>query len=279
MNTLFDTLMEHHAALRPAWRRPGTRLALLWIGGLALGSFAFMGAGLDLDAAAASAGPSSTHPWGTDHLGRDVLARTFAATSAWAGPAVAAVAVALALGLPTGSAAGWSGGLAANVAHAVARATSSVPPLFWVLAASATHGADRAVLAFAVGVTAAPSVAELVVAHLARQRAEGSLDAALAHGLSPWAALIYGTWVGSAARPLAQLATRLVAQVLVIEATLSYVGGGLGLPQPAPSPGNLIAFDWGYPVSWVATAAPILTLAFTLVALDAVANALADAHD
>jgi len=108
--------------------------------GLLLGAFvlvalvgSFHGSATALDAAPLEP-PSADHPFGTDALGRDLLARTGQGARTSASIALVAVGASLVVAVPLGIAAGWrAGGWFDAVAMRVVETTQVVPPLILVL--------------------------------------------------------------------------------------------------------------------------------------------------
>lgn len=81
--------------------------------------------------------PSAAHWLGTDHLGRDQLARLLEALRVSFGLAVAAASFALLLGLALGLLAAWRSGITERACSLLADAVSSIPALLWVVLVAA----------------------------------------------------------------------------------------------------------------------------------------------
>lgn len=225
---------------------------------------------LAVDPLGASAAPGAAHPLGADHLGRDVLWRLVVGARTLVWPGLGALGVALSLGVPGGLVAGWGAGPAALVADQLIAVISAVPRFVLVLLALSVLGNEPAILAAAAGLCYAPALADELRARVAALRAQGFLTAAEAHGVPLGRLLLGHVLLGGAGDLLRAHALRLSAFVIVLETSLSYLGG-FGVQQPDPSWGNLLAFDWGWPVHPVARLAPAVALWGTLVALSALA--------
>lgn len=251
-----------------------SRAAALWLGLVALAA-ALGGTladhALALDAAAAAAPPGPAHPLGTDHLGRDVLARLVVGARAFVLPGLGALVTAYGLGVPAGLAAGWRGGATALALEQLTASVASLPRFVLVLLAMSVFGDTLAVLAVTSGVCYAPTLADELRARIEGLRADETLLASVAHGVPPLRLLGGHVLLGACADLLVAHAARLLAFVVVLETSLSYLGG-FGVRQPAPSWGNMLAFDWGWAVHPVAGLAPVVALWATLAALATLAR-------
>ena len=197
----------------------------------------------DVDISRASAAPSAEHWLGCDHLGRDVFWRLVTASRAFFGPGLMACAVALALGVGGGAAAGWLGGPAAAAIRYVFTVVASLPRFVLVLLACAIYGNDVEVLAAAAGVAYAPVVGEAIYTRISAFRVAEFVLAAEAHGVHPARILGYHLLWVNCRNLVARHALNLFAFFLLLETTLSYIGG-FGVEEPDPSWGNMIAFEW-----------------------------------
>lgn len=238
----------------------GSVLAV-WIVSLAAGYDAVADVHPDL----AGTGPGWDHLLGTDHLGRDVLWRLVTASEAFVPAGAAAALTAGALGVLAGALAGYGGGPLEAVIRYVLTVIASIPRFVLVLLAGSILGAKMWVLAIASGVACAPAVGEAVYAQIDGLKRTEFVLAARAHGYSEARILVYHLlWVncrGLIARNVLQA----FGFFLLIETTLSYLGD-FGVPQPAPSWGNMLAFElgihdgntWAWLAPAVAIAAAIL---------------------
>lgn len=200
--------------------------------------------GADVDPAARSLGPSTAHWLGTDHLGRDVLWRLLLASGAFVVPGMLSCAVAAVAGVPLGAVAGWRGGGPALAVRTALGSVAAIPRLVLVLLGCAIYGNDPLVLAVAAGIASVPPLAEAVRERIERLRLEEFVLASRAHGLSE-ARIVLVHLVGAAcARPIARRLLDTFGAFVVLECTLSYLGG-LGVQEPVPSWGNMLAFEWG----------------------------------
>ncbi len=223
----------------------------------------------DLTPELRSAGPSASHWLGTDHLGRDVARRLLHGTAAFVEPGLLAALLTVGIGLAAGVLSGARGGVSGAAAAWLMGVVAAIPGLVLVLLGLSIYGgsADAAAgssqiwwIAGFCGVICAPALSGAVTARLqALIRAE-FVVAARAHGISPARILFYHLlWVNTRGLVLRH-ALRAFTQMVVLETTLSYLGG-FGVPEPTPSWGNMLAFELGVvegnPWAWLAPALAI----------------------
>jgi peptide/nickel transport system permease protein len=243
-----------------------------WLGALGLGYDPVS----DVNPMSASESPSFRHLLGTDRLGRDVWMRLLASTKAFVGPGLAACAVAATLGAIPGVVAGVWGGWSGRVVLLPHAVLGALPRFVLILLVAAIIGHDAWVLAAATGVAYAPALADGLRARVEGMRAVGWVDAAVAHGFG-WSRLVVGELlVGACRRLLLVHALRLFSFFVVLETTLAFLGH-LGVQEPTPSWGNMIAFSLGHggnPLGWVA---PAVALWGTVAALLGLASSIRSA--
>ncbi len=228
-------------------------------------------------------GPSEAHWLGTDHLGRDVAWRLATASEVFVGPGLFACTLALLLGVPAGAWAGWVGGLWAEVVRYLFTVIASLPRFVLVLLVCAIYGSSVWTLAAAAAVAYSPAIAETVYSRITLFRGRDFVLAAEAHGVH-WARILgwHLLWVNGKTL-IARHALQLFAYFLLVETTLSYIGAleagaGFGVPEPTPSWGNMIAFEWGVRDGnlW-ATWAPALAIWVVILGALLLADGLAEA--
>ena len=223
---------------------------------------------LDLDALK-NAAPSLTHPLGTDLYSRDLLSRVLYGARVSLGIAILAVLVAVVVGVTVGVVSGWRGGLVDTVLMRMVDAALAVPRLFTVLVVLALwdHVTVPALVAI-LGGTGWFAMSRLVRAEVRSVRARPWIAAARAVGV-PAGRIVWRHVLPNIAGPVIVVATMGIGQVVLIEAGLSYLG--LGVPQPVPSWGSIIAD--GQPLlraaPWIAGSAGLALVAtvlgFTLI--------------
>ncbi|MDX2193586.1 MAG: ABC transporter permease [Gemmatimonadales bacterium] len=221
--------------------------------------------------------PGGGHLLGTDHVSRDVLARTLHGLRRSLGIGLGATGLAAGLGLGIGLVAGI-GGAAGRVLLRAGDALLAIPRLFLLLVVLAGAGTLSAPgLALAIGLTAWPSASRLAAAEARRLWPQDWMLAARALGASP-ARLVLVHLLPHAAAPVLVAAALHVADAVVLEAGLSFLG--LGIAPPAPTLGGMLleARPTLAVAPWPALA-PGVALVLVVLALGALADALRAALD
>ena len=270
-------------ALRRAWRDPRGRAGALVL--LAVAAGAAVGPLFLPDPLAQpcvitcrNLPPSLEHPFGTDDLSRDILARV--ATGGRVSLAVAFLAVALSatLGAATGLVAGYWGGAVDGVLMRLVDAALAIPRLFLLLLVLAVwEQVPVAVLVVLIGVTGWFGTGRLVRGEVLRLREESYVQAAEALGATR-RRIIFRHLLPNTAGPLLVAATLDVGDVILLEAGLSFLG--LGVQPPTPSWGGMILDAKSVLVTapW-AGIFPGLAIVITVLAANLFGDALRDAVD
>jgi peptide/nickel transport system permease protein len=230
-------------ALRRAWRDPEGRLGAVVLGATGLG--VLIGPWLLPDPAAqpdvlggASLPPGPGHPFGTDLLSRDVLARVVAGGRISLGVAVLAVALSMTLGALVGVVAGYWRGAVDAVLMRLVDGALAVPRLFLLLLVlAAWEQVPLWALVGLIGATGWFATSRLVRAEVLRLREETYVRAAEALGASR-RRVIFRHLLPNTLGPLLVAATLGIGDAVLLEAGLSFLG--LGIQPPAPSWGGMI---------------------------------------
>ncbi|MFF0504918.1 dipeptide/oligopeptide/nickel ABC transporter permease/ATP-binding protein [Streptomyces fimicarius] len=175
----------------------------------------------------AFAGPDGAHPLGMDSAGRDILSRILYGGRNTLGGALIALAVALALGVPSGLFAGYYGGRFDSVANWGVNLVMALPAMVVLLASRAILGPNVWVLMIVLGVLAAPSFFRLVRGIVAGVRKELYVDAAKVSGLSDTRIVARHILIVVRGPVIIQVA--LVAGIAIgLQAGLEFLGVGSG---------------------------------------------------
>lgn len=128
--------------------------------------------------------PSWTHPLGGDNTGRDVLSRLIWGTQITLWGAFVSILTSLVLGVPSGLAAGYFGGVTDRIGTWISDALQSVPGMIILLIVGANTGNDLTILMVTVGVFMAPGYFRLTRSTVLAVRGEMYVDAARVAGLT-----------------------------------------------------------------------------------------------
>jgi len=224
------------------------------------------------------------HLLGTDENGRDLLSRLVFGAQISLQVAIFAVLMELTIGTVLGAIAGYYGGW---VDYALMRLTDvflSIPllPLLLVLTAIVAATSTRASLSFGVivviiGILTWPAVARLVRASFLSLREKEFCEAARAIGGRD-GRIIFRHLLPNAVAPIIVQGTLEVANVIILESTLSFLG--FGIQPPTASWGNMLAnAESNMTIApWVAIF-PGLCILVTVLAVNYLGDGLRDALD
>jgi peptide/nickel transport system permease protein len=204
----------------------------------------------DIDFAATLAGPSWHHPFGTDDLGQDLLARVLYGGRISLGVGLTAMLVAVFVGTVVGALSGISRGWVDAGLMWLTDLFLSLPQLPLLLliiylfrdALKAVVGPEVGVFVLIVVVIGGfrwMPVARLVRAQFFSLREKEFVEAARALGASQWRQVVHHM-LPNALGPVIVAGTIEVAAAIIAESTLSFLG--LGFPPDIPSWGRLL-FD------------------------------------
>ena len=221
--------------------------------------------------------PSAAHWFGTDENGRDVLSRVLFGARASMLAGVVSVLVALAIGVPVGLLAGLAGGWTDIVISRIADAMLSVPFLILAIALAAFLGPALENAMLAIAITAAPVFVRLARGMAMEARATDWVEAARALGNPPWRLGLVHV-LPNIVPPLLVQATLAIAEAIIAEASLSFLG--LGQQPPAPSWGSMLnaAQRFLTQAPWLAIF-PGLAIFLVVLAFNLVGDGLRDALD
>ena len=224
-------------------------------------------------------GPSGAYWLGTDRLFRDVFARLAAGARLSLLIGVAATAIAVFIGGVTGMLAGWyEGKLFDTFVMRVVDVGLAFPFLLIVMALGAALDRTTASTIFlTLGFTGWLGVARIVRSKTLQIRHLDFIVAARALGQSTPKILVRHV-LPNIAGPLVVLASILVAQMILAESVLSYLGAGIA--PPTPTWGHMLfeGQDYlGY-APWI-TAAPAVAIMTAVLGFNLLGEGLRDALD
>src|SRR6266511_2538515 len=130
--------------------------------------------------------PSLAHWFGTDDVGRDILARVIYGTRASLLAGCISIGIALAIGVPLGLIAGYVGGFIDAVLSRITDAMLAIPFLILAIALAAFLGPSLRNAMIAIGITATPIFVRLTRGQVMSVMVEDYIEAARAVGNPPW---------------------------------------------------------------------------------------------
>lgn len=197
----------------------------------------------EVDAGAILQPPSWAHPLGTDELGRDILSRILWGSRVSLQVGIVSVGLALALGIPSGLLAGFSGGWADDLLMRAVDALWSFPTIILALAIGTAFGPGLATSSVAVGIVFTPVITRLVRAQTLSVREYDYVLAAHALGARS-ARLIWVHIWPNVSGPVIVQASVLIAAAIIVEAALSFLG--VGVQPPTPAWGSMLRAGYQY---------------------------------
>ena len=183
------------------------------------------------------AGPSTTHPFGLDELGRDILARVLAGARISFLVGLTVVSVSASVGTLLGAVAGYFGGVADDVISRVIDVLLAFPGLLLAIALVAVLGPSLGNVLFALTIIGWVGYARLVRGQVLRARELEYVQAARAAG-ARIPRILWRHVVPTAIPAVVVQATLGMAGAIIGEAALSFLG--LGVQPPTPSWGTML---------------------------------------
>jgi peptide/nickel transport system permease protein len=181
--------------------------------------------------------PTWQHWFGTDDIGRDVLARVIWGARASLLAGVVSVGIALSVGVPLGLAAGYIGGWTDMLISRITDAMLACPFLILAIALAAFLGPNLTNAMIAIGIAATPVFIRLTRAQVLAIKVEDYVEAARAVG-NPHLRIALRHVFPNVVPPIIVQATLAIAAAVIAEASLSFLG--LGQQPPAPSWGSML---------------------------------------
>lgn len=220
------------------------------------------------------AGGSAENLLGTDQVGRDLLSRMIYGGRVSLVTGVAAVLMSATIGVLLGLAAGYFGGSTDWTIMTVINVMLTFPFVLLALAVIAVLGPNLVNMIIVLGVAGWPIYARTVRAETLTIRERDFVVAARALGMSHLR-LVFRQIVPNLVSVIVVIATLQVAQVIVLESFLSFLG--LGIQPPTPAWGNMLGEGRLYMLNswWIATF-PGLAIFLTTLVINLMGNSLRD---
>ena len=222
-------------------------------------------------------GPSWSHPFGTDYLGRDVLVRVVYAARISLLSGVVASSLAIVAGIVVGLVAGYAGGLVDSVLSRTMDVILSFPFLLFGIALVSIVGPSLTVVIGVIAFFSWASVGRIVRGQTISLKEREYVEAARSLGASDLR-IMFVEILPNLVAPVLVYLTLLIPSAIVFEATLSFLG--LGVIPPTPTWGNMLAESLGfYQVAWWYVLFPAAALLLTTLAFNLLGDSVRDALD
>lgn len=264
------------AVLQRLLRSPGSALSLLFLLGITLA--AIFADFLPLNPYAqklvnALNGPSAANWFGTDEVGRDILARVVFGARTSLLTAAGAVAIAAVIGVPIGLVAGFFGGWRDATLMRFVDVLLALPAILFAMAMIAVLGRSQVAALIAVGITGIPSFARITRAQVLSLRRRDFVTAVEAFGGSS-AYNMFRTILPNSWSPIFVQIVVLCSVAILLEAALSFLG--VGVAPPTPSWGEMLRTGKSYlhEAPYYAVL-PGIVLTLTILSFDVIGRALA----
>lgn len=221
--------------------------------------------------------PSELFWFGTDELGRDQFTRIFFGAQASLLAGIVSVLIALAIGIPFGLVAGWYGGWIDIVISRVTEALLACPFLILAIAFAAVLGPSLTNAMIAIGLSAVPIFIRLVRGQVLSVKAEDFVEGARAVGARDLR-LMFRHVLPNTLSPIVVQSTLFMAQAIILEAALSFLG--LGQQPPSPSWGQMlnVAKNFMEQAPWMSVA-PGICIFLAVLGFNLLGDGLRDALD
>ncbi|MGX5732750.1 ABC transporter permease [Bosea thiooxidans] len=221
--------------------------------------------------------PSEIYWFGTDELGRDQVSRLFFGAQASLLAGIVSVLIAVAIGLPFGLLAGWYGGWIDIAISRVTEALLACPFLILAIAFAAVLGPSLTNAMIAIGLSAVPIFIRLVRGQVMSVKAEDFVEGARAVGARDLR-LMFRHVLPNTLSPIVVQSTLFMAQAIILEAALSFLG--LGQQPPAPSWGQMlnVAKNFMEQAPWMSVA-PGICIFLAVLGFNLLGDGLRDALD
>jgi peptide/nickel transport system permease protein len=219
--------------------------------------------------------PSLKHLFGTDDLGRDLFVRVMHGGRVSLGVGFLAITIALALGMLAGGLAGYYGGFVDSFIMRWVDLMMAIPVFFVILFLSSVITPSVLLICVIIGLTQWMEVARLVRGVVLSTRELEFIQAARALGISD-RMILFRHLFPHATAPVLVAGTLGLAQAIIIESALSFLG--FGVQPPTPSWGAMLQNAQGYlsTAPWIAIF-PGLMICLTVVSCYMLGDFLSEA--
>jgi peptide/nickel transport system permease protein len=265
------------ARWRMLTRRPtfliGAAIIAIWVVCAIFGSSIAAYSPLSQSLLAANTGPSAAHWFGTDQLGRDVLARVITGSRDILIITPLATLLGTVCGTALGLAMGYLGGVLDLIASRIVEAVLALPSVIVAFLFIVALGPSTTTLIIVIGFIFTPLIARTVRAAVLAERDLDYLPAARLLGAGAWSVMLVEILPNVLPAILVEFSVRLGYAIFAV-ATLSFLG--FGIQPPTPDWGSDIAANYGVLAAgyWWETLFPALAIASLIVAVNLITDSM-----
>ena len=223
--------------------------------------------------------PSLEHPFGTDTLGRDILARTMYGGQVSLLVGLAAAGISTIVGVFLGTISGYFGKMVDAVVMRLTDVMMTFPPIIIMMTVAAISGPGIVNVILIIGGLRWPATTRLVRGQFLSLKNQEFTLAAKATGMPDWIIIVRHN-LPNVVAPLMARVTFAVSAAILSEAGLSFLG--LGVPLPTPTWGNMMESARDLVIlqnrPWMWIPAAVFTL-ITILCINFIGDGLRDAFD
>ena len=221
--------------------------------------------------------PSAQHWLGTDEVGRDVVSRLLFGSRVSLVVGLVSATLSVLIGVLIGGLSGYFGGFLDALLMRITDGMLAIPIFFFLLVVMAVFGSGLTQIVIVISLTTWMPIARIVRGEILRVRTLPYVEAAHALGAKQ-AHVIVAHMLPQTIPAVIVAATLGVANAILLESALSYLG--LGIQPPIPSWGNMLqgsqAYVWNQPLLafW-----PGLLIFIAVMAYNSLGDGIRDALD